>query len=87
MKIFKIFLPLIILIACIGGKPIQTVQTKNPDYKVDFLFEHEGCRVYRFDEGKNTHYRYFTNCNGGTSWTENCGKSCTRLMEIQGKKK
>jgi hypothetical protein len=34
----------------------------NGTYKVEYLFEHEGCKVYRFrDYGQ---YVYFTNCNG-----------------------
>ena len=34
----------------------------NSTYKVEYLFEHDGCKVYRFrDYGQ---YVYFTNCNG-----------------------
>jgi Domain of unknown function (DUF4884) len=33
-------------------------------YKVDFLFEHDGCKVYRFWD--NGSYIYFTSCNGET---------------------
>ena len=34
----------------------------NQDYKVDYLFEHDGCKVYRFWDG--SYFVYFTNCNG-----------------------
>ena len=45
-------------------------------FVVEKLFTHEGCTVYRFaDSGRS---RYFTNCNGTTSWVESCGKGCVR---------
>ncbi|MDR0559293.1 MAG: DUF4884 domain-containing protein [Prevotellaceae bacterium] len=34
----------------------------NRTYRIEYLFEHDGCKVYRFmDDG---HYVYFTNCRG-----------------------
>ena len=34
----------------------------NPTYNVEYLFEYDGCKVYRFsDRGQ---YVYFTNCRG-----------------------
>lgn len=43
--------------------PVSTTPPQNNvTYKVDYLFEHEGCKVYRFyDRGNNV---YFTNCKG-----------------------
>jgi Domain of unknown function (DUF4884) len=43
--------------------PLTTAVPKNnATYQVDYLFEHDGCKVYRFfDAG---HYVYFTNCTG-----------------------
>lgn len=42
------------------------VYTRNPvnndSYKVSFLFEYDGCKVYRFLD--NGQYIYFTNCKG-----------------------
>jgi hypothetical protein len=38
-------------------KPIN-----NPTYEVAYLFEYEGCKVYRFEDGKQS--VYFTNCRG-----------------------
>lgn len=50
---------------CAISEPIQTEEPKNNHtYKVDYLFEHEGCKVYRFED--RGHYVYFTNCNGET---------------------
>ena len=41
------------------------IPENNQNYVVDFLFEHDGCRVYRFyDRGNNV---YFTNCFGNVN--------------------
>jgi hypothetical protein len=43
--------------------PISKVTPENnKTYQVDFLFEHDGCKVYRFLDYGN--FVYFTNCNG-----------------------
>jgi hypothetical protein len=34
----------------------------NPHYEVSYLFEFDGCKVYRFYD--NCNYVYFTNCSG-----------------------
>lgn len=48
-----------------SGTPTQTDGAKH-DFDVQFLFEAEGVKVYRFwDAGE---YIYFTNCNGTTSY-------------------
>lgn len=43
----------------------ETKQTQNKDFRVDFLFENDGCRVYRFFDGGSV--RYYANCRGGFS--------------------
>ncbi|TAK42501.1 MAG: DUF4884 domain-containing protein [Saprospiraceae bacterium] len=50
---------------CFYGQPIsKTPPANNNTYEVEYLFEHAGCKVYRFhDMG---HYVYFTNCQGET---------------------
>lgn len=45
----------------IYSKPAEN----NTDYKVDYLFEHDGCKVYRFYDRGN--YVYFTNCTGNVT--------------------
>ena len=52
------------LISCgIMRQPVTTtVPVNNKSYQVDYLFEHEGCKVYRFQD--MGHYVYFTNCAG-----------------------
>jgi len=49
--------------ACEIQQPItRETPPNNQDYTVDYLFEHDGCKVYRFrDRGC---YVYFTNCPG-----------------------
>ena len=51
-------------------KPVSSVTPNdNQTYKVEYLFEHQGCKVYRFlDEG---HYVYYTNCNSDVTSIEN----------------
>jgi len=55
-------LVILILALCACSKPID-VATHNPsDYEVKFLFEKDGCKIYRFwDSGDH----YFSNCLGG----------------------
>ena len=49
--------------ACYTQEPIsRQTPRNNKTYEVEYLFEHEGCRVYRFeDKGRDV---YFTNCRG-----------------------
>jgi hypothetical protein len=57
-----LFLP-VFAASCIQQRPIVKEQSNNnKDYKVSYLFEYEGCKVYRFyDRGNEV---YFTNCRG-----------------------
>ncbi len=43
----------------------KTVPFNNKTYEVQYLFEHDGCKVYRFFDYGN--YVYFTNCNGSVT--------------------
>lgn len=56
-------IPLVLLSSCMVQHPISKEPAHNNQYyKVEYLFEHEGCKVYRFSD--NGYYVYFTNCNG-----------------------
>jgi hypothetical protein len=47
------------------NQPITTTQPENnTGYKVSYLFEYGGCKVYRFYDYGNT--VYYTNCGGDT---------------------
>jgi len=49
--------------SCLIGRPItSSAPDNNKTYEVDYLFEHDGCKVYRFQDGSR--YVYFTNCKG-----------------------
>ncbi len=64
------YLPLLLLVltaGCITQHPITKEPAENnSDYTVEYLFEHEGCKVYRFKDHSSagTYYVYYTNCNG-----------------------
>lgn len=63
----KQFLPFLFLLpltsGCFESQPLQSGPPNNNfTYTVEYLFEHEGCKVYRFYDRGN--YVYFTNCNG-----------------------
>lgn len=54
----------------LAGKPIaKSAPDNNPSYRVEYLFEHDGCKVYRFMDMGN--YVYFTNCQGDVTSIEN----------------
>jgi hypothetical protein len=67
MKTLFKSLPVLIIgfsfFSCAQQIPVSKVTPENnKTYQVDFLFEHDGCKVYRFEDSG---YRvYFTNCNG-----------------------
>ena len=84
----KIMLSLTVLAMVAGcNKPAESVARTGMGFTVERLFTHEGCTVFRFEDGGNN--RYFTRCDGitaqsTTTWQESCGKSCTREIEISG---
>lgn len=50
-------------ISCALHMPVSRVTPENnKTYSVDFLFELDGCKVYRFRDYGN--HVYFTKCNG-----------------------
>jgi hypothetical protein len=53
----------LMLTSCFVQRPIsEAPSANNKTYEVSYLFEHDGCKVYRFyDQG---HWVYFTNCKG-----------------------
>jgi hypothetical protein len=78
MKRILVLAAILALAGC--SKPAETSTSVGREFVVDTLFTHEGCIVYRFNDGGNN--RYFTNCSGSTTWRENCGKGCTRQTGI-----
>lgn len=82
----KYLLILLIFCGCSGRAPISSSPTNNPEIKVDLMFEHEGCRVYRVEGNFNNYSLYYTDCNS-VHWIESypCGKTtCTRPRSVPG---
>ena len=52
---------ILIFTSCFSNRPISKDRPANNEtYDVEYLFEHDGCKIYRFyDRG---YYVYFTNC-------------------------
>jgi len=72
-----IALSLIVLLNSCVEDGISTTQTQNQNFTVDFLFENDGCKVYRFKDADR--YIYYTSCTGQTTETHlvNSGKHST----------
>ena len=78
-----IILILIILLTGCNKTPISTLETPNPNVKVDILTTVDGCTIYRFRDGGNDNY--FVKCTSGSTqaiYTVPCGKSCTEQVAI-----
>lgn len=62
-----------ILVSC-GHEGVETNKTNNPDMHVTLLFEHDGCKIYRFTDAGE--YIYYADCRGSASvsWNELEGK-------------
>ena len=84
IKITLILLVFSSIISCEIQRPIVKMESdNNKTYKVEYLFKHDGCKVYRFrDQG---HYIYFTNCNNGVTSIEN-DSTQTRVINLRGYK-
>lgn len=78
-----ILLAVVALTAC--KKEAESTTPVGRDFKVDKLFTHEDCTVYRFSDGGNL--RYYARCgpdtSASTSWRESCGKGCTLDQTLQ----
>jgi hypothetical protein len=77
--------PALTLTGCLGPA-LQEHATNNGAFEVEYLFSHDGCRVYRFrDSGAH----YFVRCDGpgpavhsSTTQKVSCGKNCVREEDI-----
>lgn len=67
-----------LLQSCLLQQPLQRSKSdNNQSYVVEYLFDHEGCKMYRFfDRG---YYVYFSNCN---SEITNITSDSTRVRTI-----
>jgi len=63
----KLILFCLLLSSC-AREPISVSSSDNPEFKVSFLFEKDGIKVYRFyDAGR---FIYYTDARGHTEWKE-----------------
>jgi hypothetical protein len=74
----SILMLLALALAGCPGEGLSNSSTQNPNFQVAFLFEHEGCRVFRFEDAGRE--RYFVKCVNGQASTETmqpsqCGKT------------
>lgn len=73
----KLLVVVAILLSSCGDVVLKKEQTNNYDLEIEFLFEKDGIKVYRFHD--NLQYHYFTNKgetitsqrSGKTNWEEN----------------
>lgn len=79
MRKFLFLLVTVLLFSC--QKDAQEV-THNGDFKVEFLFEHEGCKIYRFSDGRTV---YWADCRGKINhdYTTHTGKSTTTTHRME----
>lgn len=71
---------LLSLSSCFTERPVaKQVPQNNDTYNVDYLFEHDGCKVYRFYDRGN--YVYFTNCTGDVVAISN-DSTATRIQTM-----
>jgi hypothetical protein len=76
-KILFLGLISVLFLSC-QREGIEELKTDNVNYRVELLFEVDGCKVYRFwDNG----YKYFTTCNGSVTHKSNDKNS--KNLEIQ----
>ncbi|OWP82789.1 hypothetical protein BWK59_14010 [Flavobacterium davisii] len=71
-------LALLLLSSC-KEEPLKTIQ--NGNFKVEYLFEQNGCKMYRFEDGGR--YIYWSDCQGKiqSDFTTNSGKHNIRHYE------
>lgn len=73
----------ILVAACNPAKPIDTEKTDNVEISVGLLFEHDGCKMYRFKDNGN--FVYYSSCNRPivSFRKQTCGKNCIRDVQTQ----
>lgn len=73
---YLLFVFILALGSCNNQKPAKETIV-NGDYKIEFLFEHDGCKMYRFYDG--TRNVFWANCEGkvNADYETHGGKSST----------
>lgn len=73
------YLWLLLVVAVLGceAQSQEATLTRN-GINVEFLFEHDGIRMYRFQDGTAGPYVYFS--KSGTTWNQSDGESSRPVM-------
>lgn len=77
MKSQILVIAIILLLTACNREAQQVIQSSNSEIRLELLFVHDGCKVYRFvDGGRNV---YWSDCRGNmsTSYFQSQGKSGT----------
>lgn len=69
----------VLLFSCQKSPQISSVRG---NFKVEFLFEQNGCKVYRFKDG--LYYVYWSDCQGKTQY-ESSRKNAHKIESITDK--
>jgi hypothetical protein len=81
MKATLLLLAAILTISCARSKPKEKHLPDGTDIEVELLFEHDGCKVYRFWDKQ---YIYYTDCRGQTQsfHTKHTGKTSVTVTDF-----
>lgn len=73
----------VFLLGCLTD-PMSSSTTTNQAIRVELLFEHEGCKVYRFSDAARPHYYAVCGATGAAlnERVEACGKKCTTVVQF-----
>lgn len=62
----------------LNKSPLSSEKSSNPSFEVEFLFEKDGVKVYRFYDGGRP--IYYINSQGSIQWTEFTGKTSHEMQ-------
>lgn len=76
-----IALILLLLVGC-KQEALKVIPTNNDQFKIEELFTHSGCTVFRFNDDRPV---YYTVCDRNQTSTQslfNCGKGCVASRQV-----
>lgn len=70
-----------LFLSLLSCKQQEQSSSQNGNFKLEFLFEQNGCKMYRFLDGSR--YIYWSDCSGKTQsdYTTSSGKSTVQHYE------
>ncbi len=75
----RIVIIIVIIVLCSCKKDAERID-KHGEFNVEFLFEKDGCKMYRFYDGRTI---YWANCEGRiqSDYVQRSGKTSTNHYE------